>query len=116
MSDHADIVRDFAEACCGDDIRINGCVCSSGSKCYIHGVLAPKALAALDALVAERDALQAFKDEALQTDWIARAEAAEAENARLQHFIDCADTPLMRDVLAERDRLKARLRELGEEL
>jgi hypothetical protein len=34
-------------------------------------------------------------------------EAAEAEVARLKEFMACADTPLMRDVLAERDRLRA---------
>ena len=33
---------------------------------------------------AERDRLQAFKDEALQTDWIARAEAAEARVTELE--------------------------------
>ncbi len=38
-----------------------------------------------------------------------RADRAEAEAARLRNQIDCADTPLMRDVLAERDRLKAAL-------
>lgn len=35
-----------------------------------------------------------------------------AERDRLQHIIDCADTPLMRDVLAERDRLRGALREV----
>jgi DNA repair exonuclease SbcCD ATPase subunit len=40
-------------------------------------------------------------------------EAAEAERDRLQHFIDCADTPMMRDVLAERDQLRRRLDECG---
>jgi len=37
-----------------------------------------------------------------------------AERDRLQHIIDCANTPLMRDVMAERDRLRAGL--LDEEL
>lgn len=38
-------------------------------------------------------------------------DAAEAK-AALQHFKECADTPLMRDVLAERDRLARRVEEL----
>lgn len=38
-----------------------------------------------------------------------RAERAEAERNALQHIIDCADTPLMRDVMAARDRAKAKL-------
>ena len=33
--------------------------------------------------------------------------AAEAERDRLQHFVDCADTPLMRDVMAARDKAEA---------
>jgi hypothetical protein len=32
-----------------------------------------------------------------------RCEKAEADRDRLQHIIDCSNTPLMRDVLAERD-------------
>jgi hypothetical protein len=39
-----------------------------------------------------------------------RAEKAEAERDRLQHRIDCADTPLMRAVMGERDRLRAIIR------
>jgi hypothetical protein len=42
---------------------------------------------------------------------IERAERAELECQRLQHFIDCADTPMMRDLLAERDRLREALQE-----
>jgi hypothetical protein len=34
-----------------------------------------------------------------------------AENERLRHIIDCAKTPLMADVLKERDELKAELEE-----
>jgi hypothetical protein len=37
--------------------------------------------------------------------WL-QLEAAEAEVARLKEFMACADTPLMRDVLAERDEWK----------
>jgi chromosome segregation ATPase len=35
--------------------------------------------------------------------------------AALQHIIECADTPLMRDVLAERDRLKEQVQTLERE-
>lgn len=35
---------------------------------------------------------------------------SEAEVARLQHIIDCANTPLMRDVLRERDEALAALK------
>ena len=38
--------------------------------------------------------------------------AAEAERDRLQHFVDCADTPLMRDVMAARDKAEAELDEM----
>lgn len=38
-----------------------------------------------------------------------RYEQAEAERDALQHIIDCADTPLMRDVMAARDQAKAKL-------
>ena len=38
-----------------------------------------------------------------------RMVAAEAEVARLQHVIDCGNTPLMRDVMGERDRYKVAL-------
>ena len=128
MSDSG-IVRDFAEACCGDDIRINGCVCSSGSKCYIHGVLAPKALAALDALVAERDALLADSiGDRLGFD--ERLGAAE-DNLVVQHqrFLDLDETltaeirslneqvvgavDLLEGEVAERDRLREALEEIA---
>jgi hypothetical protein len=88
MTDHADIVREFVSALCGDDIRINGCNCSHESACYLHAVLEPQALAALDALVAERDAarertrevVQALAQNDEEADALeARAEAAEAE-------------------------------------
>ena len=65
-------------------------------------------VAALDRLVAERDDYQSdFESEQrrclmLDGDRL----AAEAEVARLKEFMACADTPLMRDVLAERDRLR----------
>ena len=39
-------------------------------------------------------------------------EAAEADARRLQHIVECADTPLMRDVLAERDIAMAALRDI----
>ena len=48
--------------------------------------------------------------ESKYTEWDASktnaVKAAEAEVARLKEFMACADTPLMRDVLAERDRLR----------
>jgi hypothetical protein len=43
----------------------------------------------------------------------ARAEAAERERDALQHIIDCADTPLMRDVLRERDDLRQKRDSVG---
>lgn len=42
-------------------------------------------------------------------DILKRLEQAEAERNALQHIIDCADTPLMRDVMAARDQAKAKL-------
>lgn len=45
----------------------------------------------------------------LERAWRAETRAGELEReldearAALQHFVECADTPLMRDVLAERD-------------
>ncbi len=73
------------------------------------------------AALAEVEECEARKQEAHNTisacweqikEWRDRAEAAEAA---LQHFRDCADTPLMRDVLAERDRLKAALEQIVDE-
>jgi len=37
-----------------------------------------------------------------------------AERDRLQHIIDCANTPLMRDVMAERDRLREALERIAD--
>jgi hypothetical protein len=45
-------------------------------------------------------------------DLISQLEAAEAERDRLQNIIDCANTPLMAEVLAERDRLRMLLQNL----
>jgi ABC-type transporter Mla subunit MlaD len=39
---------------------------------------------------------------------VAALERAEQRAARAEHFIECADTPLMRDVLAKRDEAVAR--------
>lgn len=48
--------------------------------------------------------------EILLVDCREKLEAAEAEAARLQHYVECADTPLMRDVLTERDEARAELK------
>lgn len=56
------------------------------------------ALASIEERLAELEA----RPIARRIDDLRRAEAAERERDALQHIIDCADTPLMRDVLAER--------------
>lgn len=70
----------------------------------------------LTAAESERDALKErvrkAEDEAFESKRIARDRGDMISNVaeqrdRLQHIIDCADAPLMRDVLAERDRLRA---------
>ena len=45
-----------------------------------------------------------------------RAKEMKAERHRLQHLIDCADTPLMRDVLAERDAAEQRAADMEKAL
>ena len=67
-----------------------------------------QAMDALDALVAERDEAVEMSRQMVAAYELAgeETEAAEAEVARLKEFMACADTPLMRDVLAERDRLR----------
>lgn len=42
----------------------------------------------------------------IRSDYESLVERLETAEARLQHFKDCADTPLMRDVLAELDALR----------
>ncbi len=53
----------------------------------------------------ERDRWRGIADDEETTadDFERRLGAAEEERDRLQHIIDCADTPLMRDVMRERD-------------
>ena len=76
-----------------------------------HSVAIYAALDSLYARTAENDTLVHAQARVDLTALTAEREAAVAERdalaARLQHFIECADTPLMRDVLAERDALKA---------
>ena len=51
----------------------------------------------------ERERFHRHVETMIEPKLLARAEAAEKERDRLQHIIDCADTPLMRDVMRERD-------------
>ena len=98
MSDYAHIVRDGIEPhpCTAEHFGVDDC-----QTCR-------NALAALDALVAERDKANAdwHRMRDLHAAAIADLRTAEAEVARLKEWMACADTPLMRDVLAERDRLR----------
>jgi rubrerythrin len=45
-----------------------------------------------------------------------RAQAAERERDRAKFLMECADTPLMRDVMTSRDAAEAQVRELREAL
>jgi len=108
---------------------LRGCLTVGGAKAEF---ICDDLLAILDdysSLRAENEKLTHLHnfDHSLADQWLARAEKAEAENerlrvaqaeinqgatqeiVRLQHIIDCANTPLMADVLKERDELKAEL-------
>lgn len=47
-------VRDWLEACSGEDFRLNGCACTPEVECYLHAHGIPEALKALERLEADR--------------------------------------------------------------
>ncbi len=65
---------------------------------------------ATDALAYLQRRLQASQAETERM--VGRVQHWRAEAERLEHLIDCAATPLMRDVMAERDRYMVALTEI----
>lgn len=46
----ADFLRALLEGIGQDDFRVNGCICTPTSKCYLHAFTIPRALVALGVL------------------------------------------------------------------
>lgn len=70
-----------------------------------------------DSIVAGRQAWMDAQREGLDRESALRARVAELEADRARawtHYAECAGTPLMADVMGERDRLRARVAELEE--
>jgi hypothetical protein len=104
-----DTAESCAPDCCPDDWA-----CGGVAPTETDGASDGAAETIRDWIEWANDAASTFGDSdtgpviAALDELVAALERAEQRAARAEHFIECADTPLMRDVLAKRDEAVAR--------